>query len=527
MKTLLTLFLTLLLSNVLHAQVQVPKLNSYPSAAATIYLDFDGQYVTGTAWNWGGPINALPPNITQESMTEIFNRVAEDYRIFNINITTDSNIYKAAPIFQRTRVIVTPSNQWYGNAGGISYVGSFIWGDNTPAWVFSNLLGNNIKYIAEACSHEAGHTLGLQHQSSYNSTCGKIAEYNSGQGSGQIGWAPIMGVGYYRNLTTWYNGPSTMGCNELQNDIEVIAGPDNGFGLRTDDHANTYQLASDILTAPSFSVSGIVNNSGDADVFRLSLTYAQNFKLTAIPQNVGADNSGADVDIQVSLLDETGDTIGRYNPSLLLNAGIDTNLERGTYYVVAEGISNMYLGDYGSVGYYYLNGELNRVLPVERFRLSGSAANGIHALNWSYVTSVDIARFDVEVSADGSRFDKLVTLLPTQLNMNYTPLPAQRLYYRIKGITADERYYYSNIISLQPGQGKPVQVLNSFVKSSVGVNSTGRYNYQLFTENGQLVQSGNLQPGYNNISLRAGANGLLVMRIFDGNQYWSEKLIRQ
>lgn len=526
MKTVI-LILTLLGSAAVHAQLQVPIHNSYPSAASTIFLDFDGQYITGTVWNWGGPIDAQPAAVTPENITEIFNRVAEDYRIFNINVTTDSNVYNAAPILKRTRVLVTPTHQWYGSAGGVSFVGSFTWGDDTPCWVFSNLLGNNIKYVAEACSHEAGHTLGLQHQSSYNSSCSKTAEYNQGQGSGQIGWAPIMGVGYYRNLTTWYNGQSTEGCNVYQNDIQIVAGADNGFGLRSDDHSDKYKSATDIIAGASFSVSGIINSSTDADVFKLKLSYAQNFKLTAIPQNVGADNSGADVDIQISLLNGNGDTISRYNPSLLLNAGIDTNLIQGTYYIVAEGISNMYLGDYGSVGYYYLNGELNRVLPVERFKLTGSAANGVHALNWSYVTSVDISRFEVQSSDDGSHFDKLVTLTPAQRTMNYTPLSGKRVYYRIKGITADERSYYSNIISLQPGQGKPVQVLNTFVKSTIGLNSTGQFSYQLFTENGQLVQSGKLQPGYNNISLDAAAKGLLLMRFFDGTQYWSEKLVHQ
>jgi hypothetical protein len=526
MKTLLTLSITALLGN-FAAQAQVPVHNSYPTAAATIYLDFDGEQVTGTAWNWGGPINAQPPNITPENITEIFNRVAEDYRIFNINITTDPNVYNAAPVFQRTRVIITPSSQWYGNAGGIAYVGSFTWGDDTPAWVFANLLGNNIKYVAEACSHEAGHTLGLQHQSVYNNSCGKIAEYNAGQGSGQIGWAPIMGVGYYRNLTTWYNGTNSQGCNVQQNDIEIVAGSDNGFGFRPDDHADNYQSATDILTGPSFSVSGIVNNSNDADVFRLVLGYAQNVKLTAIPQNVGTDNSGADVDIRVSLLNSNGDTIGRYNPSMLLNAGMDTNLTQGTYYVVAEGIDNMYLGNYGSVGYYYLSGELNRVLPLERFKLSGCAANSIHALNWSYITTMDIIQFEVQLSDDGAHFDKLVTLAPTQRVMSYIPLSGKKVFYRIKGITPDERAYYSNIIALQSGQGKPVQVVNTFVKSMVAVNSTGQYNYQLLQENGQLLQSGKLQTGYNTIALQTGSKGLLLMRIFDGNQHWSEKLVRQ
>src|SRR4051812_11548701 len=139
--------------------------SSFPSAEATIYLDFDGQYITGTGWNWTGPVDAQPASISQGAITEIFNRVAEDYRPFNINITTDSTVYNAAPRYKRMRVVVTSSSSWYGVAGGVAYVNSFTWGDDTPCWVFSSLLSNNTKCIAEACSHEAGHTLGLQHQS--------------------------------------------------------------------------------------------------------------------------------------------------------------------------------------------------------------------------------------------------------------------------------------------------------------------------------------------------------------------------
>lgn len=524
MKTLLTLLSTLLIGSL---QAQVPILNSYPSARATIFLDFDGQYVTGSVWNWSGPINAQAPSLTTANITEIFNRVAEDYRIFNINITTDSTVFDAAPVFQKTRVIITPTYQWYGNAGGVAYVGSFIWGDLTPAWVFSNKLGNNIKYIAEACSHEAGHTLGLLHQSVYNSSCSKIAEYNAGDGSGQIGWAPIMGVGYYRNLTTWHNGPNSWGCKEIQNDIDIIAGPENGFGFRSDDHAANMNSATTVVGGPSFSVSGIVNRYNDADMFRLVLDYAQNFKLTAIPQSVGADNSGADVDIKVSLLNEDGDTIGRYNPSLLLSAGVDTNLHQGTYYIVAEGVNNAYLGDYGSVGYYFLNGELHKIPSAERIRLNGTAAsNGVHALNWNYTANGNITRFEVQTSEDGINFTGLLTLPPTQHSMNYTPLTSKKILYRVRAVSP-EQSYYSNVLALQPGQGRPVQVMSTVVNNTIAVNSAGQYSYQLLQENGQVIQSGKLQTGYNKIHFRVPGHGLILMRIFDGMQSWSEKLIRQ
>src|SRR5688572_15618240 len=75
---------------------QIPKLNSYAEAVPTIFLDFDGHEVTGTPWNWNGPIRAEAVTLPAYEIEEIFQRVAEDFRIFNINITTDSTAFQNA-----------------------------------------------------------------------------------------------------------------------------------------------------------------------------------------------------------------------------------------------------------------------------------------------------------------------------------------------------------------------------------------------------------------------------------------------
>ncbi len=217
---------------------QIPILNSYPSAKATVYLDFDGQYVQGGVWNWRGPINASPAGLTGPAIEEIFSRIADDYLPFNLNITTDSAIFNKAPLQQRIRIIFTTTSSWLGNNGGASFVGSFTWGDDTPAWVFNNSFGNNSKYIATAASHEIGHTLSLQHQSLYDSNCRKISEYNAGEGIGEEGWAPIMGVGYYKKFTRWIKGANTSSCNTLQDDLAIIADSTNNFGFRNEKYSS-------------------------------------------------------------------------------------------------------------------------------------------------------------------------------------------------------------------------------------------------------------------------------------------------
>ncbi|MDP9230541.1 MAG: hypothetical protein M3O67_07705, partial [Bacteroidota bacterium] len=160
------------------------------TGGSVILLDFDGYVVKNTSWNYNGDINCAPANLTVAQIEEIFKRVSNDYSPFNITITTDEAVYTAANIYKRMRVVLTESWEWYGQAGGVAYTNSFTWGDNTPCFIFSSLLNYNTKFISEAASHEAGHTLGLRHQASYDASGVKLSDYNYGQGSGEMGWAP-------------------------------------------------------------------------------------------------------------------------------------------------------------------------------------------------------------------------------------------------------------------------------------------------------------------------------------------------
>ena len=122
--------MALLFSVPLFTGAQVPVMNSYPSATAVLFLDFDGHTLDNTAWNYNGPIVCDASGMTNTNIVSVFNRVAEDYRPFNINVTTDESKYLAAPIDRRIRVVLTVSHQWYGAAGGVAFVGSFTWGDD-------------------------------------------------------------------------------------------------------------------------------------------------------------------------------------------------------------------------------------------------------------------------------------------------------------------------------------------------------------------------------------------------------------
>ena len=312
-----------------------------PTLANVILLDFNGEYVANTMWNVNGPISCAPANLNAEEAGLVLQRVITDYSPFNIIVTTDQTVYNAANPSKRMRVVITESWEWFGQAGGVSYLNSFTWGSNTPCFVFSSLLGYNVKMIAEACSHEAGHTLGLRHQSLYDQNGIKLDDYNWGQGSGEIGWAPIMGASYNENLSLWHYGPNSLSATTMQDDVAKIAAV---VGLVSDEYANSSASA----TALSTSKTGLINTSTDVDFFSVNISSTKTLSL--IPANVGPNNDGGNLDLVLKIYNSQGTLLSTINDPLILNAGV--SLSAGSYYVSASTTDNQFTTRYGMLSQY-------------------------------------------------------------------------------------------------------------------------------------------------------------------------------
>jgi hypothetical protein len=526
-----SVLMMLLLCGALTTRAQVPLLNSYPSASAVIFLDFDGQTVANTPWNSSGPIYCASSALNSAQITEVFERVSEDYRPFNLNVTTDSTRYLAAPVTKRMRVIITTTYDWYGPAGGVAFVGSFSWGDGSPCFVFSSQLGYVPKSVAEASSHEAGHTLGLFHQSTYDGNCVKISEYNYGTGAGEIGWAPIMGIGYSKNLTLWNNGPNSNGCNNVQSDLDVIVDASNGFSYRTDDYAASFAGANNTpFVNNQFTVSGVVERNTDADMFKLTVTTFGRFQLNAVPYNVGTGNSGSDLDMQVSLYDNSQTLLNVYNPGTLLNSVIDSLLNPGIYYLKVEGRGNIYAPNYASLGSYSLQGNfIDGTLAVRRLELHGALNNDEHQLNWIIDADEPVIKQILEISNDGRNFSPLTEAPVSSRAYAYRPNINTTVQYRLNVTFDNGRQNYSNIITLRnsgtvPG---PKLITNLINSSSMEVSSPGVYSYSIYDMNGKTIMQGKLANGSNIINSGTITSGMYMVRFTNGTEQWIEKLIRQ
>ena len=208
-----------------------PLLNSYSAAVATVYLDFDGAEVDGTIWNEKGKIVAAPSGLSPASITWIHKMISEHFKLFNLNITTDPAVYDRAPVHQRIRIIITPDGNWYGPATGVSAIGSFVWGDDTPAWVFMNPFPIMHLLLLQRPHTRSVIHLDLQHQSVYDSYGSMITELSGGESNIFSNQAPLMGIPFYKQAS-WKDGHPSTGAQHMQSDTARIAGAPNNIGYR-------------------------------------------------------------------------------------------------------------------------------------------------------------------------------------------------------------------------------------------------------------------------------------------------------
>lgn len=521
-------FFTLTLFFCCHAlliKCQQLKLSSYPQASATIYLDFDGEEVLTPMWNNGEPISCLPAGLTNTQIAEVFGRVAEDYRPFNVNITTDIDVFHAAAFDRRIRVIVTPTSSWFANVGGVGYLSSFTWGDDTPCFVFSDRLGpNNPKMVAECCSHESGHTLGLSHQSKYDEDCHLASAYNDGNGTGETAWAPIMGNSYYRNMSGWSNGPTPYGCGSNQDNLSILT-TQNGFGFRPDDHSDDISDSPTQLSLSNINTGGIISSNNDKDAFSFSLLHNSNFHLEAVPFNTGGTNEGANLDIKLYLYDAAKNLLQVFDPGKNMHVIIDTILNAGDYFLVLQGAGNMNTTAYGSLGSYTLKG-LYGVLPVCNINLNGVVKNNVHQLNWQIDCNEVISSVVLQSSVDGSQYSDVNTVTNSSV---YNNLLFQNtdMYYRLQVNTRSGNIFYSSTTLLKKSIGDQQFIVSSLVTNSISIVAPSDFKYQVLDVSGNRLVMGNGKTGYNNISMQNHPAGAYIIVIHAYGETKTVRIVKQ
>jgi Abnormal spindle-like microcephaly-assoc'd, ASPM-SPD-2-Hydin/Metallo-peptidase family M12B Reprolysin-like len=340
----------------------LPQLSSHSAARVKLYLDFNGNFETA----WGSYSNVTTRVFDRDgdattfsdseisTIREIWARVAEDFSPFNIDVTTvdPGNFANGNAV----RLAIGGNySDWFGqSAGGVAYVGGFTNSASNTGYVFEDALGNgNARYVAEATSHEAGHLFGLLHQSTWAN--GQLqAEYNAGNSA----WAPIMGVGYSANRTTWHNGNTNQGANVFQDDVSILANGTNNFGLRADDYSNTFATPSNLsVSGTSVNFAGLVGSRTDVDVFQFntgggSVTFQMNVA-----------QFGNNLDGALEIRNAAGTVVSVNDPGDSFGASLSTTLAAGSYFLVVRGSGTFGNSAYGNMGQYTVTGTVPAAAP--------------------------------------------------------------------------------------------------------------------------------------------------------------------
>ncbi|WP_299903011.1 PKD domain-containing protein [uncultured Aquimarina sp.] len=342
------------------SKMVVPTLSSLPGSAFTVYLDFDGEVVSDTWWVNGGTINAQPTGYSDAKITEIWRIMAEDFRPFDINITTDRATFENTPINRRMMCIFTPTTDAAPGSGGVAYLNSFSNNNiDNPCWVYNN----GTRSAGETGSHEVGHTLGLSHDGVPGN------QYYSGHGS----WSPIMGWSASRAIGQWSQGEYDNAITQ-EDDMAIISGNRNGFGYKEDDHADTVSEATPIQVGSNGTVDpslhqALISTREDKDVFSF-ITAGGEVDFTIDP-----DPYYPNLNIQARIISGTGEELAISSPQDNLSASINTTLAGGTYFIEIDGVGegNLSSGysDYASVGFYEISGSYtpgnNNQPPIANF----------------------------------------------------------------------------------------------------------------------------------------------------------------
>ena len=344
-----------------------PSLSSLPGADQTIYLDFTGASTQNTQWNsdYKLPIIDSPPydidgdptgfsDVELARISDVFDRVAEAFIPFNVNVTT---VDPGAAALQKTaasdtqwgiRVVITDDTLGLGSirAPDSSQIGNFNSADGSPQFVYTSGQMSDSSLALIIC-HTVGHSLGLEHHGTTST------EYVTGIGAGPTSWAPIMGAGFGQSVFQWSNG-GYYNSDNSQDDLAIITAQ-NGFGYRPDDHGSTDGAATALTVKGSYgTASGIIEQNTDVDVF----SFVTGAGLVTL--NGDSFAPGSVLKVKMDLYDSNGQLIASSNPRDSMNAEISMNLSAGTYFIHISGgatgdpMSRTPSGfsNYGSLGRY-------------------------------------------------------------------------------------------------------------------------------------------------------------------------------
>jgi hypothetical protein len=185
-------------------------------------------------------------------------------------------------------------------------------------------------------------------------------------------------------------------------------------------------------------------------------------------------------------------------------------------------------------------GSVSVALPVEFLGIWAMAGDGYNTIQFKTAQESNIDHFEVQRSPDAITFLPIGRMPPHNTNdpQLYTFKDAQPLsgtaWYRVRNIDIDGQSKYSPIVKLSAGnRASSFHVMNNPVSAviymSASDNYKGNYQYQLLSNLGQVVQTGNVvvqQAGIVSIPLKDPVSrGVFLLHVYNPKHQLVEKII--
>lgn len=322
----------------------VPCYHSRPQASQVIYLDFQGyvddfsvnvfharrglasetlNYIQTAPFRYEGRFKDLSKTYpTADAIYDIWRMVAEDFAMFDVDVTTEAPAYDAlvktseADMTYGKRVVIGyadgTTEPWMEVSGGFSGGGPFGFQYDRPAYVFGV---SSRQEIATQITHEVSHTFNLSHDAGAIHFIGEdfyASEYYKGVPLSPDGtridygitWYPVMGdvpnptpySGYYYDsddfINQWSRGSYSSAENK-EDDISVILGLASGSGSAI--------TVSNLYPVETRSLALLEDDAGDTpETAKMLATFTQSEVVSAnavIGKHLTADRKGVDNDL--------------------------------------------------------------------------------------------------------------------------------------------------------------------------------------------------------------------------------------
>ena len=522
-------------------------LNSRPGSTKTIFLDFDGSTVAGTAWNAQTGVASVTvapydyDGLAGRSATDelyiraIWQAVVEDFAAFDVNVTTqqpsDAALYRssAGDATYGSIAVITP-DKWMpsvcgSGCGGVAYVGIFgqyfnAFGTTTPAdryyapaWVFAGSL-TSFTSVADTVSHEVGHNLDLDHDGLSGIGGCPSAEYFTGNGSGLGSWAPIMGFPLGRQYTQWSRGEYTCASNTSDDDVAII-GSKTGF---VPDESNSLGNAVAIPTNETVTAEQIIGFAGDIDYFSIGVTTGY------LRVNITRTTNATSLLPRLAILNGAG---GELTSGFLTNNSSGflevSGLVPGTYYVSVTGAGfatpQTGFSNYASLGYYNVAAQtLTTPNPPTSLSIIASASQVLTA-SWSASSSLSslapityaVSLCSAATSVCGSPVDTGSTSIPlfapTQTGSYFVNVNARHMPGRVSADASSG----SAVVLTSPIAPSPVRLVYDSAADTVTVVWAGGQEFSPVSVTGRTLTVVNRSGGATVFTQSAlGAGGSLT-----------------